>query len=51
MHAPGRSFGTSAIVEALTVLGVRDGFEVEGDEDREQFIDELPPSDRHTPIH
>jgi hypothetical protein len=35
------SFDTSAIAEALTVHGVRDGFEVEIDEDGEQFIDEL----------
>jgi hypothetical protein len=37
----GRCFGTRAIVEALTVLGLRGWLEVELDEDAEQLINEL----------
>jgi hypothetical protein len=41
VHELGRRFGTRAIVEALTVLGLRGWLEVELDEHAEQLIDEL----------
>jgi hypothetical protein len=41
VHDLGRCFGTRAIVEALTILGLGGWVEVELDEDAEQLIDEF----------